>query len=98
VRTSTSDITAKRVGAEIRATRLAQGMSQAELAERLGADASYISKVEAGHENLTLGQLAKLARGLGAGLMVLFPTSLEEREALELEHAGARAAALVPAV
>ena len=88
-RTSTSDITARRVGAQIRATRRRLGLSQARLAERLGASAAYVSKVEGGEENLTLGQLAKIARALSTGLMVLFPISREELRSLEREHGAA---------
>ena len=49
------------VGREIREASQALGLTQAEVAERLGVSSSYISAVEAGRRNLTLGQLANIA-------------------------------------
>ena len=72
-KTATSDITARGVAVEIRATRLEAGMTQAQLAKRLGVTKPYVTNLEAGRENLTLGQLANIANGLGAGLHVSFP-------------------------
>jgi transcriptional regulator with XRE-family HTH domain len=45
---------------------------QAEVAERLGASASYISAVEAGRRNVTLGQLANIANAMRLGVNVSF--------------------------
>ena len=56
----------------IRTTRHALGLTQAEVAERLGASASYISAVEAGRRNLTLGQLANIANAMRLGVNVSF--------------------------
>jgi transcriptional regulator with XRE-family HTH domain len=69
-RTAASEIHAKVVGREIRATRNALGLTQSEVAERLGASASYISAVEAGRRNLTLGQLANIANAMRLGVNV----------------------------
>ena len=71
-RTAASEIHAKVVGLEIRTTRHALGLTQAEVAERLGASASYISAVEAGRRNLTLGQLANIANAMRLGVNVSF--------------------------
>jgi transcriptional regulator with XRE-family HTH domain len=71
-RTAASEIHAKVVGREIRTTRHALGLTQAEVAERLGASASYISAVEAGRRNLTLGQLANIANAMRLGVNVSF--------------------------
>jgi transcriptional regulator with XRE-family HTH domain len=71
-RDARSEIHAKVVGREIRATRNALGLTQAEVAERLGASASYISAVEAGRRNLTLGQLANIANAMRLGVNVSF--------------------------
>jgi transcriptional regulator with XRE-family HTH domain len=71
-RTAASEIHAKVVGREIRATRNALGLTQSEVAERLGASASYISAVEAGRRNLTLGQLANIANAMRLGVNISF--------------------------
>ena len=71
-RTAASEIHAKVVGREIRTTRNALGLTQAEVAQRLGASASYISAVEAGRRNLTLGQLANIANAMRLGVNVSF--------------------------
>jgi transcriptional regulator with XRE-family HTH domain len=71
-RTAASEIHAKVVGREIRTTRQALGLTQAEVGQRLGASASYISAVEAGRRNLTLGQLANIANAMRLGVNVSF--------------------------
>jgi transcriptional regulator with XRE-family HTH domain len=71
-RTAVSDVHAKVVGRELRDTRKALGLTQAEVAERLGVSASYISAVEAGKRNLTLGQLANIANAMRLGLDISF--------------------------
>lgn len=71
-RTAASEIHAKVVGREIRATRHALGLTQAEVAKRLGVSASYMSAVEAGGRNLTLGQLANIANAMRLGVNVSF--------------------------
>jgi transcriptional regulator with XRE-family HTH domain len=71
-RTAASEIQAKVVGREIRATRTALGLTQAEVAERLGVSPSYMSAVEAGRRNLTLGQLANIANAMRLGVNISF--------------------------
>ncbi|HEV2944283.1 MAG TPA: helix-turn-helix transcriptional regulator [Solirubrobacteraceae bacterium] len=71
-RTAVSEIHAKVVGREIRGTRHALGLTQAEVARRLGVSASYIAAVEAGGRNLTLGQLANIANAMRLGIDVTF--------------------------
>jgi transcriptional regulator with XRE-family HTH domain len=71
-RTAVSEIHAKVVGRELKDTRLALGLTQAEIAERLGVSASYVSAVEAGRHNLTLGQLANIANAMRLGIDVSF--------------------------
>lgn len=65
-RTARSDPAAKAVGQTIRRTRLEAGLTQAQLAQRLQASAPYITNVEAGRANLTIGQLASIAAALDA--------------------------------
>jgi hypothetical protein len=71
-RTAVSEIHAKVVGRELRGTRRALGLTQAEVAKRLGVSASYIAAVEAGGRNLTLGQLANIANAMRLGIDVTF--------------------------
>lgn len=53
-------------------TRQALGLTQAEVAGRLGVSPSYISAVEAGRRNLTLGQLANIANAMRLGIDISF--------------------------
>jgi transcriptional regulator with XRE-family HTH domain len=71
-RTAVSEVHAKVVGREIRSARRALGLTQAEVARRLGVSASYIAAVEAGGRNLTLGQLANIASAMRLGINVSF--------------------------
>lgn len=96
MKTNSSSVTSIVVGEEIRRVRKALGLTQAELAERLGAAASYVTAIERGRENLTLGSLARIASALGTGLEVSFPRMKDEYQTLdqdlaELEAAGAPA-------
>jgi hypothetical protein len=71
-RTAASEIHAKVVGRTMRQTRRELGLTQAEVAERLGVSASYVSAVEAGRRNLTLGQLANIANAMRLGIDISF--------------------------
>lgn len=71
-RTAVSEIHAKVVGRELKDTRQTLGLTQAEVAERLGVSPSYISAVEAGRRNLTLGQLANIANAMRLGIDISF--------------------------
>ena len=72
-RTAASDITARIVGQEVRRARTAAGLTQAEVAARLDTSPTYITNVEAGRLNLTLGQLTRVAAAIGADLQVRLP-------------------------
>lgn len=69
-RTAASDLAAALVGNEIRRARLAARLTQAEVADTLDLNASYVSNVEAGRVNLTVGQLARIAGAIGCDLTV----------------------------
>jgi len=71
-RTAVSEVHAKVLGRKLSDTRHALGLTQAVLAERLGVSASYISAVEAGRRNLTLGQLANIANAMRLGIDISF--------------------------
>ena len=95
-RTSVSQVASKVVGGEIRRSRLELGLSQAELARRLDVTPPYITNVEAGRVNLTVGQLANIASALGTALEVHLPVverqavTLAEPDALERRRSAAR--------
>jgi transcriptional regulator with XRE-family HTH domain len=72
-RTATSDLMAQIAGREIRQTRMAAGLTQAEVAERLDVSPSYITNIEAGRVNLTLGQLSRIAAAMGADVRLSLP-------------------------
>jgi transcriptional regulator with XRE-family HTH domain len=71
-RTAVSEVHAKVVGRELKGTRRALGLTQAEVAGRLGVSASYVSAVEAGKRNLTLAQLANIANAMRLGIDISF--------------------------
>lgn len=71
-RTAVSEIHAKVIGRKLKDTRQALELTQAEVAKRLGVSASYISAVEAGRRNLTLGQLANIANAMRLGIDISF--------------------------
>jgi transcriptional regulator with XRE-family HTH domain len=72
-RTAASDITARIVGQEVRRARKEAGLTQAEVAARLDTSPTYITNVEAGRLNLTLGQLTRVAAAIGADLRMSLP-------------------------
>lgn len=53
------------LGAEIKSSRQAIGMSQEELAYRADLDRSYVGGIERGEHNVALMSLVKLAKALG---------------------------------
>ncbi len=69
-RTTRSDPTARLVGQAIRDARHQAHLTQAQLAQRLDTTTPYITNVEAGRTNLTVGQLASIADALDAVLEV----------------------------
>lgn len=69
-RTHASEVAGKIVGQEVRRARLESELSQAELARRLRVSPSYISNLEAGRVNATVGQLANIASAMNVALDV----------------------------
>jgi transcriptional regulator with XRE-family HTH domain len=78
-RTTRSDPTARLVGQAIRDARHQASLTQAQLAQRLQTTTPYITNVEAGRANLTVGQLASIADALDAVLEVNLRVVEEER-------------------
>jgi transcriptional regulator with XRE-family HTH domain len=60
------------VGANVRKLRLSVGISQAELATRMGVDRAYVSGLEAGQRNPTVVTLWHLAKALNVKMRELF--------------------------
>jgi transcriptional regulator with XRE-family HTH domain len=78
-RTSTSDLASQVVGEHLRAARIEMGLKQSEVAQRLGATAPYVSNVEAGRVNLTIGQVFRIADAIGVTVdLILRPAEAEE--------------------
>jgi HTH-type transcriptional regulator/antitoxin HipB len=57
-------------GRALRAARREAGLTQVQMAQRLGLTQQYISLVERGQENLTLETMSNLTRVIGAELKV----------------------------
>jgi transcriptional regulator with XRE-family HTH domain len=60
------------VGINVRTWRIARGLSQAELAKRLGITFQQVQKYEIGHNRISTGRLAKAAVVLGVPMAALF--------------------------
>ena len=53
------------IGEQLKDERLKAGLTQEQLAEKIGTKKSFISRVERGHADIQLSTLVKLFRGLG---------------------------------
>lgn len=69
------------VGRRIAEVRTERGWTQDEFAERVEVSVGYLRRIEGGHENLTLGSVAKLAGLLGvdAAELLTVPASREKK-------------------
>ncbi len=71
------------LGARIKELRGARRLSQEKLAEKMGANVTYLSSIERGKENPTLEFLLNLADALGVEISNLFAfdwVGMSERE------------------
>lgn len=59
--------------------RIAAGISQAELAERMGIDRAYVSGLELGQRNPTIVTLWHIGKALGVKLRSFFDEERERR-------------------
>ena len=66
------------VGEAIRSLRLAAGLMQREVAERVGISASMLSLVEADKREPSIGVLRAIGRALGVPTGVLFAIALQD--------------------
>jgi len=55
----------KKLGANIKKIRIRKKMSQGDICRKLDMDRSYMSAIESGKKNVTIGVLGKLADALG---------------------------------
>lgn len=53
------------IGEQLKAERLKAGMTQEQLAAKIGTKKSYISRIENGHADIQLSTLFKIFQGLG---------------------------------
>jgi transcriptional regulator with XRE-family HTH domain len=60
-----------RLGSRISRLRKRLGWTQAEMAERIGIDRSFLADVERGKRNISILNLALIAEGLGVTLSQL---------------------------
>lgn len=60
------------VGQNVKRLRIAAGLSQAKLAERMGVDRAYVSGLELGQRNPTVVTLWHIARSLGVQIRSFF--------------------------
>lgn len=60
------------VGRNVKRLRIAAGISQAELADRMGIDRAYVSGLELGQRNPTVVTLWHICQALGVKLRSFF--------------------------
>jgi transcriptional regulator with XRE-family HTH domain len=60
------------VGRNVRRLRIAAGLTQAKLAERMGVDRAYVSGLELGQRNPTIVSLWHVAQALGVSVSAFF--------------------------
>lgn len=53
------------IGEQLKEERIRQGLTQEELAQKIGTKKSFISRVENGHVDIQLSTLSRLFNGLG---------------------------------
>lgn len=60
------------VGRNVKRLRIAAGLTQASLAERMGVDRAYVSGLESGQRNPTVVTLWHITKALGVKLQNFF--------------------------
>lgn len=71
---------------QLRAAREASGLTQREVADRLGRSQSFVAKCEQGHNRVDVAQLVEFCRVLGVPLvrfMEAYAAALEDKDTAE---------------
>ena len=79
------------VGPNVKRLRLAAGLTQAALAERMGVDRAYVSGLELGQRNPTIVTLWHMTKALGVTLKTFFDEEKPRRPAGPCEYSSGRA-------
>ena len=66
----------RHAGKQVKAARAAAGVSQAELAARVGMTRASVANLEAGRQDMTISRLAGIAAALSMDLSDLIPAAL----------------------
>lgn len=69
------------VGARVRTRRLMAGMTQEELAARLGITFQQVQKYEKGVNRVSAGKLAQIANIFGESIMFFYPPEVSSKPA-----------------
>jgi transcriptional regulator with XRE-family HTH domain len=69
------------VGKNVKRLRIAAGLTQAALAERMGVDRAYVSGLELGQRNPTVVALWHITKALGVKLQAFFEKQKTRRKA-----------------
>ena len=75
------------VGKRVRVLRMQKGISQSELAHRVGISQAHMSNIENGHSNITLENLFALHDILGVSMASFFVDIDGIQEAKEVKYA-----------
>ncbi|ASR48220.1 transcriptional regulator [Paenibacillus kribbensis] len=76
----------KLVGARIRVLRKEKGLSQEALGEKGGFHFTYIGQIERGEKNVSLINIAKIAKALDVNLVQLFSYVSEDPKIVEFDE------------
>ncbi|SFQ99233.1 MULTISPECIES: helix-turn-helix domain-containing protein [unclassified Paenibacillus] len=76
----------KLVGARIRVLRKERGLSQEALGEKGGFHFTYIGQIERGEKNVSLINVAKIAKALDVNLIQLFSYVSEDSKIVESDE------------
>jgi transcriptional regulator with XRE-family HTH domain len=76
-----SDDVRRMVGRNVQRLRIAAGLSQAKLAERMGVDRAYVSGLELGQRNPTIVTLWHIAKALEVKVRTFFDEEKPRRRA-----------------
>ncbi len=62
----------EQIGQLIKTVRTQEGLTQKELAERLGVNVATVNRYETGKQNLTVDTIKKIAKAIGSNITVTF--------------------------